>query len=103
MLLFAVRFNVVFGCMLGVLCRVGVVSVGQVRVVRRGFVVAIKMMLGGFAVVACSVLVVVRRVRVVMRCFVGHGISFRVLSVPRARPDYPQPNQEPGYRKGNSA
>ena len=70
------RFDVVFGRVLGVIGCMDVVPMREVRVVRRGFMVSVLMMLCGFAVVACGVLVVLRRVGVVLGCFVRHGSSF---------------------------
>lgn len=58
------------GSALGVLGSMDVVAMGQVRVVSSRFVVAIQMVFGGFAMVACSVLMVLRCLRVMMSCFV---------------------------------
>jgi hypothetical protein len=68
----AVRFHVVLGGLFGVLLGVDVVSVRQVGVVSGGFVVAVLVMLGGFVVMARSVLVVLRCLLVMLGCFVGH-------------------------------
>lgn len=65
-------FDVVLGGMLGVLGGVSVVAVGQVRVVRGGFVIAVGVVLGGGMVMASSVLVVLRCLGVVLSCFVRH-------------------------------
>jgi hypothetical protein len=67
-----VGLDVVLGGMLGVLGSVSMVTMGEVGMVRSRFVVPVLMMSGGFAVVACSVLVVLRCVRVVLCCFVRH-------------------------------
>ncbi len=58
---------------LGVLRSVEVVRVRHMGVVRGCFVVAIEMLLGGFVVMACSVLVVLRCLGVMMGCLTGHG------------------------------
>ncbi len=60
------------GGMLVMLRGVKMVSVGQVGVMRGGFVIAVEVMLGGFMVVACSVLVMLRCLGVVMGCLTGH-------------------------------
>jgi hypothetical protein len=70
-------FDVVLG---GVLCMVDGVdrmAVSKVGMVTSRFMVPIEMMLGGFAVVARSVLVMFRCLGVVMCCFVGHNNSSR--------------------------
>jgi hypothetical protein len=92
-LLFAVGFDVVLGCVLGVLCRVRVMAVGQVRVVRGGFMVAAGVMLGGFVVVTGSVLVMIRCLGVMMSGLLGHD-SPRVPGDVPARMDYLQTAQE---------
>jgi hypothetical protein len=66
---FAVRFNVMFRGMFGVLGGMGVVTVSQVSVVGGRFVIAIQVMLGRFVVVARSVLVMFRCLGVMVRCF----------------------------------
>jgi len=58
------------GRMLGVLGGMDVVTMGQVGVVGSRFVVAIQMMFRGFVMVACSMLMVLRCLRVMMGCFV---------------------------------
>lgn len=68
-LLFSVRFEVMLGGVLGVLRGVKMVGVGQVGVMRGGFVVAVGVMLGGCMVMACSVLVMLRCLGVMVRCF----------------------------------
>lgn len=67
------RLEVVFGGVLGVLRGVKMVGVGKVSVVGGGFVVAVGVMLGGFMVMACSVLVMLRCLSVMMGCLAGHG------------------------------
>lgn len=62
--------NVVLGRVLGVLGCMGVMAVGQVRMVGCCFVVTIPVMLDCFLMVACSVLMMFRCLRVVVRCFV---------------------------------
>ena len=63
-------FDVVLGGVLGMLGGVGVMAVGEVRVVRGGFVIAFGVVLGGFVMVAGGVLVVLRRLLVMPGCFV---------------------------------
>jgi hypothetical protein len=69
-LLVAVRLNVMLGCVTGVLNGMGVMGVGQVRVVGGFFVIAFRVMLGGCMVMARGVLMVLRCLRVVLSCFV---------------------------------
>lgn len=57
----------------GVLDGVEMVSMGYVRVVCSCFVFAVEMMLGGFVVMVCSVLEILRCLGVMMGCLVGHG------------------------------
>ena len=64
-----VGFNVMLGGFLGVLRRLNVVTVRQVSMVGGRFMVAILVMLGGFVVMARSVLVMFRCLRVVFCCF----------------------------------
>jgi hypothetical protein len=71
-LLFSVRFEVMLGGVLGVLRGVKMVSVSQMGVVSGGFVVAVEVMLGGFVVMACSVLVMLRCLGVMVGCLAGH-------------------------------
>ncbi|MGO9436004.1 MAG: hypothetical protein ACLPH3_04170 [Terracidiphilus sp.] len=66
---FTVRFNVVLGGFLGVFGGMDIVAVGQVSVMGSRFVVAFQMMLGGFMVMARSVLVVLRCSGVMVCCF----------------------------------
>ncbi len=73
MLLFPVRFEVVFGGVFGVLGGVNMVSVSQMGVVCGGFVVAVGVVPGGFMVMACSVLVMLRCLGVMLGCLAGHG------------------------------
>ena len=65
----AVRFHVLLGGFFGVILGLNVVAVRQVGVVSGGFVIAVFMMLGGFMVMARSVLVVLRCLLVVFHCF----------------------------------
>jgi hypothetical protein len=58
------------GCVLGMLGCVNAVAVRQMRVVRCRFVVAAFVMFGGFFVVARSVFMMFRRLRMVLSCFV---------------------------------
>jgi hypothetical protein len=75
-----VRFQVVAGGVLAVVRGVKVVAVGHVGVVRRCLVIAVKMFLCRFVVMACSVLVMFRCLSVMMGCLAGHGslLSLRV-------------------------
>jgi hypothetical protein len=69
-LLISVGGEVVLG---GVLCMfrgMDLVAVREVGVVRGDFVIAIEVLLSGFVVVACSVLVMLRCLGVMMGCFV---------------------------------
>jgi hypothetical protein len=68
-LLFAVRGKVVLGSMFGMFCGMDVMCVRQVRVVSSSCVIAALVMLGGFVVMARSVLMVFRCLLVMMRCF----------------------------------
>lgn len=58
------------GSVLGVLDGMSVMAMSQMRVVGSGFVVAVQMMLGGFVVMARSVLMMFCRLGVMMGCFV---------------------------------
>jgi hypothetical protein len=69
-LLVAVRLNVVLGSVLGMLGGMGVMAMSQMCVVGSGFVVAVQVMLGGFVVMARSVLMMFCRLGVMMGCFV---------------------------------
>jgi hypothetical protein len=84
----AVRFHVVLGGFFGVALGLDVMAVRQVRVVSSDFVVAVLVMLGGFVVVACSVLVVLRCLLVVLGCFVGHEEFLPCADRFTAREDY---------------
>jgi hypothetical protein len=68
-----VGFNVVLGCVCRVLAGMGVVGVRKVRVVGGLLVVALRVVLGGCMVVACSVFVMIRCLGVVLSCLVRHG------------------------------
>lgn len=65
-----VRFNVMLGRMFGMFSRMDLVTVGQMRMVCGRFVIPIQVMLGGFVVMACSVLVMLRCLGVMTGCFV---------------------------------
>jgi hypothetical protein len=65
----AVGLNVILGGFLGVLGGLNVVTVSQVCMVGGGFMVAILVMLGGFVVMARSVLVMFRCLDVVLCCY----------------------------------
>ena len=77
----------VFGRVFSVLGRVAVMPVGQMGVVCSGFVVLCHMLLGGFVVVARSVLMVFRCLGVVMGCFLGHGEFLSLYLVCSLAPD----------------
>ena len=62
----AVRFHMVLGGFFRVIFGLNVMAVRQMDMVSGGFVVAVLVMLGGFLVMACSVLVVLRRLCVVL-------------------------------------
>jgi hypothetical protein len=68
------------GSVLGVFCGVKMVCVRYVCVVSGCGVVAVEVLLGGFAVMACSVFVMIRCLGVMMGCLAGHGslLSLRV-------------------------
>jgi hypothetical protein len=66
---FAVGLNMMLGGFLGVLGRLNAVTVGQMSVMGRRFMVAILVMFGGFVVMARSVLVMFRCLGVVLCCF----------------------------------
>ena len=68
-LLFAVRLNVLPGGVLSVLSGMGVMPMSQVRVVGGGLVIALLVMAGGSALVACSVLRMLRCLGMAMGCF----------------------------------
>jgi hypothetical protein len=61
------------GRLLGVLCRMQMMAMGQVSVMTGSFVEAFLVMTGGFAVMARSVLVMLRCLLMMMRCFMRHG------------------------------
>jgi hypothetical protein len=75
-----VRFQMMPGSVLGVVCGVEMVRVRHMGVVCGCCVVAVEMLLGGFAVMACSVFVMIRCLGVMMGCLAGHGslLSLRV-------------------------
>lgn len=56
-------------CVLSMFSRVYMVAMGEMRMMRGGFMVSIQVMTGGFAMVARSLLVMVRCLVVVVRCF----------------------------------
>jgi hypothetical protein len=67
------RFNVMLRRLLGVIAGVKVMPVGQVCMVSGCFVISVGVVFRGFAVVASSVLVMVRCLVVMMSCFFCHG------------------------------
>ena len=75
-LLVSVGPGVVPRRMFGVFRRMQMVTVRRVRVVGGLFVVAFRMVLRGFTMVACGVLVMLGGVVVMFSCFVRHGYSF---------------------------
>ena len=97
----AVRLNVVLGCLLSMLRGVNVVAMGEVRVMRGSFMVPFGVMAGGFAVVARSVLVVLRCLVVMMCSFVRHANSSPFHCVLAVREDYGHRRRWRGYRKAN--
>ena len=84
----AVRFHVVLGGCFCVILGLNMVAVRQVGMVSGGFVVAVLVMLGGFMVMARSVLVVLRCLFVVLGCFVGHEGFLPCAGRFAARKDY---------------
>jgi hypothetical protein len=73
-LLVSVSLDVVlsgFGCVVG---RMGVVSLGYMRVVGGRFVIAILMVLSSFSVVVGGVLVMLGSLAMMMRCFLRHNV-----------------------------
>ena len=83
-----VRFHVLLGGFFRVILGLNVVAVRQVGVVSGGFVIAVFMMLGGFMVMARSVLVVLRCLLVMLHCFVGHEEFLPCAGRFAAREDY---------------
>jgi hypothetical protein len=71
------RVDVMLGRVLGVLGGLHMMAMGDMRVVSRCFVIAFRVVLGGFFVMACSMFEVFRCLRVMLSCFVGHKTSFR--------------------------
>jgi len=65
----AVSFDVVLGGLFSVLAGVDVVAMGEMRMVRSGFVLALGVMAGGFAMMTRSVFVMIRCLLVMIRCF----------------------------------
>ncbi len=68
----AVRLDMVFGGLFGVLQGARVMAMCQMRVVACSFVKALVVMTGGFAMMTSSVLVVLRCLPVMVRCFFRH-------------------------------
>ena len=79
--------DVVLGSLLGVLGRVRVMSLSQVRVMRRLFVIASLMMFGGFAVMVGSMVVMLGGLRMMMRGFLRHDWLLFGLQRPALRPE----------------
>jgi len=71
-LLRAVCFHMVLGCVLGMLGRVDMMSVGDMRVVRGFLMVAGFMMFGGLFVMARRMLMMLGCVLVMLGCFLRH-------------------------------
>jgi hypothetical protein len=92
------------GGVLGVFHSVEMVSMSHVRVVRGCFVFTVEVMFGGFVVMACSVLVMLRCLGVMMGCLVGHGkvLSLRVISDVRPAENYGDQAQVRDYSVANS-
>jgi hypothetical protein len=69
----AVRLDVMLGGVLGVFSCVDVMTVGQVGMMRRRFMVPFLVMTGGFVVMTRSEFVMLRCLLVMLCCLVGHG------------------------------
>ena len=95
-----VRLNVLLGGMLGVFLGVDMMTLGQVRMVTGLYVVPIFVMLCGFAVMARSVLMVLRCLGVMMCSFVWHRGNLSCAF--SAREDYGESNGRQGYKNANS-
>jgi hypothetical protein len=71
-LLLSVQFDVTFGRFTGVMRRMQMMPMGSMRMMRRHFVFASSMMLGGFAMVLRSVFMVFSGFRVMFFKFLWH-------------------------------
>lgn len=77
---FAVGLDVMLGGVFGMLGSMDVMPMREMRVMRGRHVIPIFMVFCGFAVMACSVLMMLSCLGVMMRCFVRHrGILSSVL------------------------
>ncbi len=75
------------GSLFGVLSGVRVMSLSQMRLMRRLFVIAGLMMLGGFAVMVGSMFVMLGGLRMMMRGFLRHVWLLFGLQRPALRPE----------------
>jgi hypothetical protein len=76
-LLVSVGLDVMLGSFACVMRRMRLMSLGYMRVVGSCFVISVFMMLGSFSMVIGRKLMVLGSLRVMMRRFLRHGISFR--------------------------
>src|SRR6516165_8653827 len=86
-LLLAVQFNVTLGCLTCVMRRMQMMPVGSMRMMRRQFVFASTMMLGGLAMMFRRVFMVFSGFRVMFFKFLWHSIQspkFSALSTRKA-------------------
>jgi hypothetical protein len=72
----AVRLNMMLGSFFGVVRGMNRVSLGQMRMVRRHFMIARLMVFGGFPVVVGRMLMVLGGLRVMVSSFFRHRSSF---------------------------
>lgn len=84
----AVGLDMVFGSLFGMFQRARVMAVSQMSVVARSLVETLIMMTGGFAMMTRSVLVVLRCLPVMVRCFFRHGAFLSWCRLVAAREDY---------------
>jgi hypothetical protein len=84
----SVRFDVVLGSVFCMLLGMGLVTMGEVGMVGGRFMISVKVIFGGFAVMARSVFVVFRCLGVMPSCFMRHEESSRRAAVLAAREDY---------------
>jgi hypothetical protein len=72
-----VGLDVMLGSFAGMMRRVDLMSLGDMRVVGSCFVITVFMMLGSFSMVIGRKLMVFSSLGVVMRRFLRHSVSFR--------------------------
>ena len=94
----AVRFDMVLGGLFGMFQGARFVAMGQVGVMTGSFVKTFLVMTGGFAMMPCSVFVMLRCLLVMVRCFVRHGNSSRRAGIVAAREDYVPPSSRRGLQ-----